>query len=228
MGASLGSPVQVNVVVRSLGNKLLKCKLVQVCDKSTPLRLHSIGQYFKQHVLPTLQDPASKCGDLLQVMVILRERADEVEVGSLEDSALMYAQMGLNKVTFYVEQPDVLPVSRPERDVVSSLVRERQVELPTWVHADRPALSHLFSSVRERMNKDAVGFTGALDLKMGCEWMLSLTHVLYKLSPFHAKLKMRNCPMPAVFSFSSGADDFKKKGRSEPLMTQELLEEVRI
>lgn len=224
MGAvhSSAGPVQIAVLMPSKGNKPLKNKFTN----SAPSNGSTVKQYFEAVVLPLLED-RSLCGDLIKTGVVLRGSSCEVEVDSLDDDAAMYADMGLTKAIFYVEQPDVFFARAPDaRDVANVLVRERILQLPAWGHTGRPALSELFGELRKKFEQDGVGFSGSAGLKTGCEWMQALVKILYKISPFHAKFKARGHPIPDIFSFSAGADDYKKKGRSEPMMTQEVLQEV--
>lgn len=189
----------------------------------------TVRQYFDEHVMSLLGDAKAACGDLMRVALVPRGSNDEVLVETLDDEAMMYVDIGIAKAIFYVAQSDAWCGTRAAteiRDVANVLVRERHLQLPTWAHAGRPAWSQLFAQLRDRFEKDGVGFNGAVDLKIGCEWMLSLVKVLYNISPFHGKMKSRGHPVPDALSFSGGSNDFKKKGKSEPTMTQEILREV--
>lgn len=223
MGAVLSThgPVQLVVKVNSKGSKIIKSKFT--CQ--SPASDATIYEYYRVQVLPMVN--AKDVGKLLQVCVIPRDCSHEVEVESLDDLAVMYASMGLTRVIFYHEQPDLFPHEWPhQKDIADVLVRERNLELPMWAHAGRPALTQIFSELRSEMQREKLGFSGSADLKIGLEWMLSLTNVLYALSPFHSKMKSRGFTIPSTFAFSAGANDYKKKGRSEPIMTQDLLREV--
>ena len=57
--------------------------------------------------------------------------------------------------------------------------------LPTWSHGGRPALTIIFGRLRDEMQKDGLGFAGSRGAKIGCEWMLKLTQLLYDVSTFH-------------------------------------------
>lgn len=224
MGAvhSVASPVQLTVVVPSKGSKIVK----SVFTTKSPAPQTSVKRYFKESVAPLLS--AGSCGALLRTAVTLRGSSEEVDIENLNDDVAMYTQMGLLKVVFYTEQPDLIGADRMERTVFNSLVRERTLELPQWAHAGRPAVTQIFGILRRNMESEGLGFQGSADLKMGCEWMLGLSNILYRMSPFHGKLKARGCPIPDSFAFASGANDYKKKGKSEPLLTQELVREVTI
>lgn len=223
MGAVLSThgPVQLTVKVKNRGEKILRSKFTTRPPKDGD----TVLDYYKEQVLAMVQP--NSIGALYQVCVIPRGGSHEVEVESLDDLASMYAEMGLTKAIFYHEEPDVWEIaSKEKRDISEVLVRERCLDLPMWTHAGRPALTKIFADLRGLMEKDRMGFKGSADLKSGLEWLLGITHVLYELSPFHAKLKMRGYPVPSIFAFSNGANDHKKKGKSEPQMTQELLREV--
>lgn len=213
-------PVQVNVQVPSKGNKVLKSKFTY---KAPDVGM-AVKDYFSKIVRPMVEVNGSACGDLVRVTIFLRGSTEEVEIDSLDDDASSYSDMGLTKTVFHVEQ-DVWPVPR-EMDVATGLVRERRLELPLWAHAGRPALTQLFSDFRQALQKDGLGFAGSADLKIGCEWMQNVTKVLYELSPFHSKLKSRGRAVPDAFAFSDGANNFKKKGKAEPQMTQDILRTV--
>lgn len=222
-------PVQVSVVVPSKGNKVLKRKFV----KEAPSMTVSVERFFEEHIRPNLPAPTDgqACGGVARVSVTLRGSDDEVDVDSVLDPVHMYTQMGLSKVVFYVEQATLNGDNNSSsfgnvQTVFNSLVREPTVSLPTWMHAGRPALSKLFADLRQRFEQEKLGFAGAADLKLATEWMLMIVHVLYKLSPLHDKLKRRGHPVPIAFDFSKGANDYKQKGKAQPLLTQEFLRDV--
>lgn len=138
--------------------------------------------------------------------------------------------MGIHKAVFYVDQPDIAhdPSNHGyAKSINEALIRERDLKVPTWTNQGKPALSKLYATLREQMLHDGVGFSGSVDLKLGCEWIQALVHVLYKLSPHHNILKRQGHPIPPRFAFSDGADDFRKKAKAIPnLLTQELLQQV--
>mmetsp|Transcript_18162 Transcript_18162/g.45572 ORF Transcript_18162/g.45572 Transcript_18162/m.45572 type:complete len:285 (-) Transcript_18162:1339-2193(-) len=226
MGAlhSAPAPIQITVTVPSKGNKILKSKFF----KEPPTEQQSVGRFFEERVRPILARDGIKFGDLLRTGVIVRGGQEEVEVDDSNDDATMYLQLGLAKVIFYVEQSgDVLSATKqPAQSIDDVLIREPAVQLPTWFHAGRPALTTLFRDLRQHLERDRLGFKGSADLKKGADWMLGLVELLYKISPFHGKCKARGHPVPKRFSFSDGADDYRKKGRSAPLLTQSFLEQV--
>lgn len=217
--------MQLTVVMPSKGNKVIKNKFV----REAPAAEVKLGEYFESAVRPTLGVDAyglSLVGDVQRVCVVIRGSTDEIEVDSMDD-VVLYTEMALVKVVFYVEQVNSIPAAtRQGVHLNEILVRQPALSLPEWMHAGRPAMTHLFSSLKSMMEKDKVGFKGSVDLKLGCEWMLNIASVLYKLSPFHLKFKNRGYPIPKKFGFSDGADDFKKKGRAPPLLTQSFLEQV--
>lgn len=145
----------------------------------------------------------------------------------------MYVDMGLVRVVFYVSQT-VVNLDREsfgegrQRNIADVLVREKRKELPTWCHAGRPALTQLHAHLRRLLEEKGLGFQGAVDLRAGAEWMLCLVEGLYRLSPFHGRLKSRGFGIPKLFAFSDGADDFKKKGKSNPLLTRDILQQVSV
>lgn len=223
MGAahSQNPPVHLATIMPSKGNKVLKNKFA----KELPGPNVSVFQYFQSKILPTLD--TGVCGSLVRAAVVLRGGGqEEIEVDELTDEAISYVTLGLSKVLFYVEQPDVLMTAEATPNVNEALRRQTIYELPTWSHAGRPALTALFAKLRESMRKEGLSWRGSTDLKSGLEWMMGLVDVLYKLSPFHQKLKARGHTMPKIFAFSNGADDFKRKGKATPTLTQQLLAEV--
>lgn len=222
MGAVLSThgPVHLSVMVNSKGSKVVKSKFTS----KAPLPGVTVEEYHRTQVMPMINP--KDVGGLIQVCVIPRGASHEIEVENLDDLASMYADMGLVKVIFYHEQPDIMEGIPKSNDIASVLVREANLKMPMWSHSGRPALTQIYAELRRLMEKDGLGFKGAFDLKMGQQWLQDLTHLLYALSPFHTKLKLRRCAMPDVFAFSHGANDFKKKGKSEPNLTQELLREV--
>lgn len=146
------------------------------------------------------------CGELLRVAVVTKaDGADEIDVDDLSDEANMYVQMGLKKVVFYVEQAasTELP-AKAQHDFAAQFVRESHRELPLWTHAGRPALSKLHCELRELLLNEKLGFRGSADLKTGGEWLLELVNVLYRLSPYHDKLKARGHPVPKRFTNTQG------------------------
>lgn len=215
------SPVMLQLIVPSKGDKVLKSRFVSEVPAPN-LTIEEFYQLELRHLVPP-----EACGELQSVSVVLiGSPTEQVDVG-LRDNAKMYVKLGLSRVIFKAEQAGMVPAHRAaSRDIADVLVRQRDLELPMWSHSGRPSLTQLFSELRRILQKDGMGFKGSVDLKMGSEWMLSLCQILYKLSPFHSKLKSRGCSVPDVFSFSKGANDFKKKGKSEPLLNQELLREV--
>lgn len=224
MGAvqSAPGPVHVTIVMPSKGNKLLKSKFT----KDPPASNHNVQEYFVDKLKPLLNN-ADKVGALLRAtVVVLQGGKDEIEVDELTDEAMLYVQMGISRATFYVEHADNGNDPGPSQDVLGTLVREPMVELPTWSHAGRAAMTKLHVELRSMLKNDGLGFRGSVDLRIGGDWMLGLVESLYKLSPFHEKLKARGCAMPKRFAFSAGADDFKKKGKAVPTLTQEILQQV--
>lgn len=221
MGNTPSSPVHVSVKVPSRDNKILKCKFV----RDSPPDGQTVKDYFTTAFEPFL-DPQYH-GLLYKVTVVIRGTdLMEVEVDKLNDEISVYLQMGLSRVTFYLSAPEIQWGAPPLANIQDVLVREKESFLPVWSHAGRPALTELHRSVREMLTKDHLGFRGSHDKKMGAEWMLALVEVLYKLSPFHGRLKARGYPVPNRFAFSEGSNDFKKKGKSCPNLTQALIEEV--
>ncbi|KAL1519400.1 hypothetical protein AB1Y20_022925 [Prymnesium parvum] len=214
-------PVHLLLVVPSKGNKVLKSKFLKDARTSGL----SIRQFFVQTVVPLLSDAPEKCGELLRVAVVTHaDSTTEIEVDDLSDEANVYVQMGLKKVIFYVEQAAVASAARTQHEFVAQFARQTNVEVPCWMHAGRPALTKLHAQLRQKLLDEKLGFKGAADLKIGGEWLLDLVTALYRLSPYHDKLRARSCPVPKRFAFSSGAHDYKKKGKAAPVLKQEFLE----
>lgn len=225
--ATAAPAIHVSVVMPSKGNKILKSKFF----KEAPKEHQSVHEYFREKLQPMVNiDPAeSVCGDLLRATVMLRGGDEEIEVEELSDNALLYVQMGITRACFYVEQSDMQTHGTKKNTVdllTDVLVRQPTVELPMWSHAGRPAMTLLHGQLRELLSKDRLGFQGSMDLKSGGDWMIGVVECLYKLSPFHDKLKVRGHPVPKRFAFSAGADDFKRKSRAAPMLSQEILEQV--
>ncbi|KAL1521513.1 hypothetical protein AB1Y20_021173 [Prymnesium parvum] len=223
-------PVQVSVIMPSKGNKLLKSKFCKEC----PAEGQTVKEFFEEKVRSFFLESTSSgaatppFGGLLHATVVLRGGGnEEVEVSSMDDEAamyLMYADMCLSKAFFYVEQADTpVVVSSTQKDLNHTLVRTAEVELPTWTHSGRPAMTQLHSELRHRLHKDGLGFKGSTGLRVGAEWMLELIESLYKTSPFHSKFKARGHAVPERFKFADGADDYKRKAKAAPTLTQEIL-----
>lgn len=218
-------PVHVAVVMPAKGNKILKSKFVM----ESPLPGTTVQEYFDnviRSMLPNGSDGKPACGALISAGVITRRSSEEIEVSELNDECMLYVGLSLVKVVFYVETPDI-DLPRPTARPVGEVLRPQpRLTLPTWTHAGRPALTKLFAELSGQLTQAGLGFYDSRDLKLGCEWMLELVRLLYKLSPFHKKLKDRGHPIPKAFQFSEGADDYKKKGKPTPMLTQDVLDQV--
>lgn len=225
-------PVQVSIVIPSRGGKANgKHKFI----RQKPPEGTTVSEFYEKYLREAASLDPKAYGGLLCATAVVRGCDDEVEVDRLSDDVSLYLQLGLVKAFFYVEQgsgeegggssagPEVRVQERSVSDV---LVRQLNLELPEWTNAARPAHTVVFNKLRAMFAAEKLGFSGSADKRIGEDWMKGLTDVLYKLSPFHAKLKARKHPIPEVFAFSEGADDYKKKGRAAPQLTQELLQQV--
>lgn len=219
--SNAASVVQMKVAIPCKGNKVVKNKFV----RETPAEGVKVGSYFASSVASSLQSGDGAAGALLRTCVVLRGGEEEIEVEPA-DEVLEYVKMGISKVIFYVEAAEVEASSASTRQIADVLQRQRVQELPQWSHAGRPALTLLYAAIRRRLEAEKLGFSGAMDLKAGNDWMLMLADVLYELSPFHHKFQLRGHPIPKMFKFSEGANDYRKKRKSEPLLTQDVIEQV--
>lgn len=231
MGAGT-SVVEVIVKVPIKGSKNVLSKFT----RDAPVDGQTVQEYFNSSIEPMLI--ANKMvfgGELLRVGVTLKGADHETEVHLLADEAKMYVDFGIVRAVFYVSTAPVVLLDADgegstgetsTKKIADVLVREKRTELPTWTHAGRPALTQLHAKLRSMLKEQGLGFEGATDLRAGAEWMLCLVEGLYKLSPFHGRLKNRGFGVPQLFSFSEGADDFKKKGKSNPHLTKDILQHV--
>lgn len=195
--------------------------------KDVPDDRQTVQDFFEAKLKPVMQTNGGiECGKLQRATVVLQGESGEIEVDELSDEAAMYLHMGLSKVLFYVEQAVSESCRASERNVGDALVRQEPQALPMWSHQGRPAVTALYKTLSDLLRKDGLGFAGSYDLRVGGEWMLALVEVLYRVSPFHEKMKLRGYGVPKVFQFSSGANDFKKKSKAAPILTQDFLQQV--
>ena len=212
--------VHVLATVPSKGNKEVLSKMKREADFEDG---KSIVGYFESVLRPTLKED---CGELQTAFIVLKDGGDPIEVSELTDPVAEYIAMELKQMIFKVDAAGPAAPTAPARNLQSVLCREPMSSLPTWQHSQRPALNTIFATLRGQMEKDELGFAGSTGAKIGLDWMLTLTTLLYGISVWHDNFRSRGCKVPTRFAFSKYANDVRKKGKKVPQLTQASTEEA--
>ena len=201
----------------SKGNKTIVSRMI----KDVPSNC-TIKDFFKTMLLPHAKE---EVGELVKVSIVLGDQSEPADIDDVNDLVGNIVAFGAKQIIYFVDQQTAAPQAAPA-PLSRMLRRESVLELPTYTNKGRPAIEKIFGGLRSMLEQDKLGFVGSTGTKLGAEWMISLTNVLYNISTFHDNFKARGFVMPKRFAFTKDANDVQSKKNKAPVLTQQVAETV--